>query len=85
MAHFIELPMTANQLEAEILKLPRPVRAHLATLLLESLDDVLEPEAEVEAAWSKEADRRYAAFLKGENAAEPLGPLLERLRTEFGV
>lgn len=77
--------MTAAQFEAEILKLPRSVRARLAERLIGSLDEEQGSQTEIEEAWSQEADRRYQAFLEGNESAEPMDKLLKGLREEYGV
>ena len=56
-----------EQLEAELLQLPIGERTRLAERLITSLDE----EAEVEAAWSNEVQRRLAAFDAGEAASFP--------------
>lgn len=54
--------MTADQLEKEILKLPRSERAELAQRLLVSLDD---RDPTIEAAWNEEIKRRLAEVEAG--------------------
>ncbi len=73
--------MTTARLEAEILKLPRSVRARLAERLISSLDE----EDEIEQAWAEEADRRYKAFLNGEETMTPLEEVLDAIRKEFDL
>ncbi len=73
--------MTTVQLEAEILKLPRSVRARLADRLIASLDD----DSEIEKAWADEADRRYKAVRKGEESMSPLEDVLTAIRAEFDL
>ncbi len=58
---------SVEQLEAELLQLPIGERARLAERLITSLDE----EAEVEAAWSDEVQRRLAAFDAGEAVSFP--------------
>ena len=59
--------MTRETLEAQLRRLPPADRAHLARVLLESLDDepALHPE------WLEEAERRAAELLSGSVAAIP--------------
>ena len=45
---------------AAALRLPVEARAAVAAELIESLDDVAEPEEDVEAAWSEEIQQRLA-------------------------
>jgi putative addiction module component (TIGR02574 family) len=73
--------MTTAHLEAEILKLPRSVRARLAERLLSSLDE----DNEIEQAWAEEADRRYQAYLKGEERARPVEDVMASIRKELGI
>ncbi len=73
--------VTTARLEAEILKLPRSVRARLAERLISSLDE----EDEIEKAWAEEADRRYNAFLNGEETMAPLEEVLDAIRKEFNL
>ena len=75
------LAMTTAHLEAEILKLPRSVRARLAERLLQSLDD----DNEIEQAWAEEADRRYQAYLKGNEKTFPAEEVLAAIRKELGI
>ena len=71
--------MSVEHLEAEILKLPRDIRARLAERLLSSLDD----ESEIEKAWIAEAEQRYQRFLDGDDLADSVESVLKRLRDEF--
>lgn len=71
--------MTTAQLEAEMMKLPRSIRARLAERLIESLDE----DSEVERAWVGEAEKRYQAYLKGDETALPLEDFVAAVRKEF--
>lgn len=71
--------MSVDQLEAEILKLPRAIRARLAERLLSSLDD----DSEIEAAWVAEADRRYRQYLDQGEQALSVDAVLAKLREDF--
>lgn len=73
--------MTTARLEAEILKLPRTLRARLAERLISSLDE----DNEIEKAWADEADRRYQSFLKGEEQMLPLDHVMQEIRKEFSL
>ena len=59
--------MTADQLEKEILKLPRSERAELAQRLLMSLDG----DPEVDQAWYDLAQQRLAALESGADVEVP--------------
>lgn len=60
--------MTIEQLKAEALRLPRPLRAQLAAALVSSLEE----ESEFEQAPDDDADRRGQLHLAGEQEAIPL-------------
>ena len=64
-----------NRLELSLLDLPFEVRARLAVVLAESLD-----EAAIEEAWEKEAERRYQAYLSGEMKTYPVEDVLAEMR-----
>ena len=71
--------MTLEQLEAEALKRPRGVRAHLAERLISSLDE----DSEIEQAWEDEADRRYQQYLAGEMDTVSVADALAEIRAEL--
>lgn len=71
--------MSVDQLEAEILKLPRAIRARLAERLLTSLDD----DSEIEEAWVAEAERRYQRYQEGKEEVVPVENVLARIREEL--
>ena len=71
--------MSVDQLEAEILKLPRSIRARLAERLLSSLDD----DSEIEEAWVAEAEFRYQRYLEGKEESTSVETVLAKLREEF--
>ena len=48
--------MTSTAIEQSVLRLPKPDRAHLVHLLLDSLDDL--SETDIQELWSNEARRR---------------------------
>lgn len=58
--------MTSETLEAQLLRLPPEARAHLARVLIESLDE----QPELDPAWLDEAERRAAELATG--AVEPI-------------
>ncbi len=73
---------TAEELEREALNLDVKKRARLAQRLLASLDR-LSP-AEAEALWAEEAERRLAAYDRGELAAVPSEEVLAEAETIEG-
>lgn len=78
---FLPGAMTTAQLEAEMMKLPRSIRARLAERLIESLDE----DSEIERGWADEADKRYHAYLKGDESAFPLEDFMAAVRKEFSL
>lgn len=72
----------ADELREHALQLPIKDRAALAADLLASLDG--EPEADVEAAWAEEVERRARRLLSGEDPGHPWEDVRARLRAEFG-
>ena len=56
-------------LEVEVLELPVEDRADLARRLIESLEEPAVGDFEAE--WLEEAERRYAAYRKGQTAGRP--------------
>lgn len=68
--------MTREILEAQLRRLPPEDRAHLARVLLESLDD----EPELDPAWLEEAERRAAELLAGTVEAIPVADAFANAR-----
>jgi putative addiction module component (TIGR02574 family) len=60
----LETMRNTDRLLDEALRLPEGDRAELAAKLIESLDGA--PDAEVDAAWAKEIERRCAAVDSGD-------------------
>jgi putative addiction module component (TIGR02574 family) len=58
--------MTREALEAQLLQLPPEERAHLARILLESLDD----QPDLDPVWLEEAERRAAEL--GAGTVQPI-------------
>jgi fructose-specific component phosphotransferase system IIB-like protein len=56
--------MTAQAIEQTVLHLPKPDRAHLASLLLESLDE--QPDVNGNGLWLTESKRRAAEIDQGQ-------------------
>ena len=62
----------SQQVLRDALSLPLEARADVAAELLASLDDApLENQAQVEAAWAREIERRARRVMSGESAGEP--------------
>lgn len=68
--------MTRETLEAQLRRLPPEDRAHLARVLLESLDE----EPELDPAWLEEAERRAAELATGAVEAIPAVDALAQAR-----
>ena len=70
--------MTIDELKHEALQLDPSGRADLARELLESLDDL--PEPEVERLWLEEAERRRADVQAGKVVSIPMDEVFARAR-----
>jgi len=70
--------MSIKEIEAEIEKLDLKDRAELAKWIVESLDDL--SEAEVEALWAEEAERRLDELEQGPVTEFPATEVLLRAR-----
>ena len=73
------MPTLLEALEAEVLKLAPSERSHLLERLIISLDE----DAEVEEAWTREADRREAEIDSRVVDAIPGDEMMERLRARL--
>ena len=68
--------MTRETLEAQLLRLPAEERAHLARVLIESLDE----QPALDPAWLEEAERRAAELVNGTVQPFPATEVLARAR-----
>jgi putative addiction module component (TIGR02574 family) len=68
--------MTREALEAQLLQLPPEERAHLARVLIESLDD----QPDLDPAWLEEAERRATELGAGSVQAIPAATVLANAR-----
>ena len=68
--------MTRETLEAQLLQLPPEERAHLARVLIESLDD----QPELDPSWFEEAERRAAELASGDVEPVPSATALADAR-----
>jgi putative addiction module component (TIGR02574 family) len=68
--------MTREALEAQLLQLPPEERAHLARVLIESLDD----QPDLDPAWLEEAERRAMELAAGSVQAIPAATVLANAR-----
>lgn len=77
------MSLARNTLEQEALLLPKEDRAQLVLHLLDSMDErpgVASPD--IEHAWVEEANRRYQAYLCGEEEAIPAEQVFAELRED---
>ncbi len=70
--------MSIKEIEAEIRKLPLRDRAALAKWIVESLDEL--SQAEIEALWAEEAERRLDELEQGLVTGIPAEEVLRRAR-----
>lgn len=75
------MTVSAQHIESQALSLPREERTRLALHLLESIEERpgMDPR-QVELAWLAEANRRYLAYLAGEEQAIPADEVFADLR-----
>ncbi len=73
------MQISPEQLEAAILQLPVHVRARLAELLIQSLDEA----AELDIAWADEADRRYEELRAGTTPPVPATDVFAKARARL--
>jgi len=66
---------TAETLCAQVVQLPPEERMQIVERILDSLD---EPDASLDALWAKEADRRLAAYRRGEIRAVTLSEVIAK-------
>ena len=69
--------MTIKEIEKKTLALNALEKIHLVEKLLSSLD---KPDPEIEEAWIKETEERFAAYEKGELKAIPLEKVLKDIK-----
>jgi len=69
---------SSRQLEAQVLKLPPEERARLAERLISSLDE--EVDAEAEAAWIREGERRLDELKSGKVKGRAAAGVFRRAR-----
>jgi len=72
---------SAEQLLDEVLRLPDPERAEIAARLIESLER--EVDADVDAAWATEIERRCAALDAGQAVTSDWNDVRRRIEEEI--
>ena len=76
------MPMTVEQIEAEVLKLPEQARAELLGRLMRSLADTAVMDPDVAEAWAQEAVRRDEEMESGSVAGIPAEEVFAELRSK---
>lgn len=76
------MPMTIEQIEAEVLKLPEQARAELLGRLMRSLAETSVMDPDVAEAWAQEAIRRDAEMESGSVAGLPADEVFAELRNK---
>jgi putative addiction module component (TIGR02574 family) len=71
----------AIRLKDELLRLPETDRAALAHILLDSLDE--QTDADAEAAWEAELNRRSEEIHSGKAEGRPASEVFEELRQRY--
>ncbi|MEX1196383.1 MAG: addiction module protein [Pseudohongiellaceae bacterium] len=77
------MAILSQHIESEALSLPREERVRLAMHLLESIEarPGMDPQ-QVELAWVAEANRRYLAYLHGDEQSIPADEVFAELRAD---
>jgi hypothetical protein len=73
--------MTLEQLEAEVLALPKEAQAELLARLLVHLGQTSEIDQEIASVWVEEAELRDQAINGGQVAGVPTEEVFQRIRT----
>lgn len=76
------MPMTVEQIEAEVLQLPEQARAKLLGRLMRSLADTSALDPDVAEAWVQEAIRRDAEMESGAVTGVPAEEVFAELRSK---
>jgi hypothetical protein len=72
------MSVSLSQLENDLLALPTEMRASLARILIQSLDDDVDVEAD--ALWEKESRRRDAEARGGKQVLKPVEQVVNEVR-----
>ena len=75
------MPAELKELTPKVLKLSPADRARLAHVLIASLDDVVDEDAEE--AWDKEIKRRMKEIRSGKAKGRPAGEVLSEIRAKL--
>ncbi len=72
-----------NDFEKQLLQLSAHERAFLAKQLIQSLDDDVEEEGELEQQWIEEAQRRYDEYQSGKTTAKSADQVIKNARSKL--
>lgn len=75
--------MTLEQLEAQVLALPKDSQVILLARLLERLGQISEIDQEISASWTEEAEKRDEAMNNGQVAGIPAEEVFQRVRASL--
>jgi hypothetical protein len=75
--------MTLEQLEAEVLALPKDSQVILLARLLERLGQISDIDQEISAIWTEEAEKRDEAMNAGQIAGIPAEEVFQRVRASL--
>ena len=75
--------MTLEQLEAEVLALPKDSQVILLARLLEHLGQINEIDREISASWTEEAEKRDEALNTGQITSIPAEEVFQRVRASL--
>ena len=76
-----DMSVQFEEIEKQAKSLPPKEKAALARLLIEELDEVTDPDAD--RLWIEEAERRHAAYLRGELQAVSGDEAMHRARARL--
>lgn len=77
------MAMTLENLEAEVLSLPRDSQATLLARLLQHLSQSNEIDQEVASVWAEEAELRDQTMDENQNAGVPAQQVFQRIRASL--
>jgi Putative addiction module component len=75
--------MTLEQLEAQVLTLPKDSQVILLARLLEHLGQISEIDQEISASWTEEAEKRDESMNVGQVAGIPAEEVFQRVRASL--
>jgi len=75
--------MTLEQLEVQVLALPKDSQVILLARLLKRLGQISEIDQEISASWTEEAEKRDEAMNRGQVAGIPAEEVFQRVRASL--